>query len=240
MSVDPAREFEDPSKSAMRDRCRIAVEASAYELIEELKTFPAPKKSGLFGGIRGDLQSRTQDHKRVYAYYIRPGRLKAAPKWLANIGEMSRHMTSVAVFLVVEESNQVLLESCRACGIGMLRLTNLDGFELLVEPLERKAAEASTKFQELLDSTRRALELKLDRQLNILTAQFGDLPELTRGMTEGQQNRYAQDLEREERLWREWSDQISAMLDEAVVTRKTADLEAIADLIDEGPTKPEL
>jgi len=161
--------------------------------------------------------------------------LKVAPKWLANLGEMSRHMNGIAVFLVVEESNQLLIDSCRASGVGMLRLNELDVLELVLEPLERQAVDASKKFQAALNDTRRALETKLDRQLNIVATQFGDLAELTQGMSDAKQSRYARDLERRERIWREWSDQLSAMLDEAAMTHKVADLQAIEELINEGP-----
>lgn len=233
--VDPQQPFEDPTKSVMRERCRTAIEASAYEFVDKPRTFPAPKKAGLFGGIRGDLQSKTRDHKMTHAYYVRPGKLKVAPKWLINLGEISRHMIGVEVFLVVEESNHTLLESCRAAGVGLLRLTRTDEFELLVGPHERKAVEASKTFQKTLDSTRRALEAKLDRQLTMIATQFSQLAELTRGMDDTQQARYAGDLERDEHKWRDWADQISAMLDEAAMSRSEVDLKAISELIDEGP-----
>ena len=144
-------------------------------------------------------------------------------------------MTGVAVFLVVDESNQLLVDSCKTSGVGLLRLTDVDEFELLVEPLGHKALEASKAFQAALDSSRRALETKLDRQLTIIAGQFGDLAELTQGMNEAQQARYAADLERRERAWREWADQLSVMLDEAAASRKSADIQAIDELIEEGP-----
>lgn len=233
--VDPLQAFEDPSKSAMRERCKAAIEASAYVIIEKPRTLRGPKEAGLFGGIRGDLQSRSRDHKKTHAYYLRPGRLKVAPKWLMNLGELSRHMDDIEVFLVVEESTETLLTSCRTAGVGLLRLTRTDEFELLAGPLERAAADASKAFQNALDSTRRSLENKLHRQLAVFAAQFGQLAELTRGMDDAQQVRYASELEREERRWREWGDELSGMLDEAASSRKDADLKAIQELIDEGP-----
>lgn len=230
--------FESPSKTDLKRRCRIAVESAGYAVRDELKVIPYPPDLGLHGGIKGDIQSDGPTKDIVHAYFIRPESIKTAPEWLQNIGRASRRLRTVLTFLVISEApSKATIESCRMSGVGLLRLTDDDSFDQVVAALERAEVEASAGLVKRHRAARRQLDAKYELRHGALAERFANIAQLTRGMTDEQQRRYVEELEKEQDELNAWSEQLSVMLDEVLVSKSADDLSAVEDLIAENSNR---
>jgi hypothetical protein len=187
----------------------------------------------LRGAIKGDLQSLDGAEHR-YCYYLRPDGKRAIPQWLANFSAAARDLDDLDVFVVVTEVSATLERSCRAAGVGLLRLTDEDTFEMVVSPSEAAALAAVAQVTETAKDARRRMENKLELNLNAISDNFSKVNEITAGMTSQRRDHYIEAVEQASARWTEWGERISTMIDEAAATGDQDLLNAAIRLIEEG------
>ena len=226
--------FEDPTKTDMRGRCEIAIDQSGHEIVTNPVKVVLRPDCEIRGGLRGDLQSTDGEGIR-YCYYLRPGAADALPKWLANLAAETHRIGGTKLYVVAYEVSVAFERSCKAAGAGLLLLTNEDAFEHRLDFDTTLPEVLETEFKANIDRLRREMESKLKLNQERLVARFNEIGDLTREMPEEVVDKYEGSVEREYRIWTSWSEGISAGLDIAFATRSSADLEAIARLIDDGP-----
>ena len=150
--------LEDPRKTDMRERCVMAIDAAGYELVSEPASLRLEDE--LEWAVKGDLQSLDGEEVR-HAYYLRPDSAKPAPQWLVTIAAAVRDRTDLEVFIVVNQVSSTLEKSCRASGVGLLRLTDDNTFELIVDPASFDPAAVQAELKERIRDARRRMETKL-------------------------------------------------------------------------------
>jgi len=226
--------FEEPAKSDLRGRSEIAIDQAGQQLVTELVSLELPSDLQLQGRLKGDLQSLDGEGYR-YCYFLRPKPGDALPKWLANLAVASRHMQLVKVYVVVEEASASFERSCKAAGAGLLRVTEDNEFEhvldfdsILPEALDAELAQS-------LDQLRREMETKLELHTAALKDRFQKIGELTSGMSEKLAEEYSKSTERQYRAWTDWSEKISRDLDAALAGRDREAVEHIRRELDAGP-----
>jgi hypothetical protein len=187
----------------------------------------------LTGAITGDLQSLDGEQVR-HAYYLRPDGTKPIPQWLANIARAALELDDLEVFVVVTEVSSVLEKSCRACGMGLLRLTEEATFELVLKPGEMDAEVVAAAVMEKIRDLRRRMENKLKLKKGALDSNYARVDELTMGMDPNVRDQYIEKFEQAVGRWEHWGARISEMLDEAASTGSEGLIEAAGQLIEEG------
>jgi hypothetical protein len=223
--------FEDPRKADMRARAGIAIDAAGYELVSTPVTYQLPP--GLRGSIKGDLQSLNGEQVRQ-AYYLRPEGNKPVPQWLVNLAKVARDIEDLKLFVVVTEVSSVLEKSCRASGVGLLRLTDDDTFDLVVDPSDTDPVAIAAALDTEIKTLRRRMEVKLDLNKGTLEQNYGRVNELTTGMPPSTRDQYIVSVEQAASRWDEWGTRISEMLDEAASTGNGALVQTAQQLIEEG------
>jgi hypothetical protein len=223
--------FEEPRKADMRARAVVAIDAAGYELVSTPKAFPIP--AGLRGAIKGDLQSLNGEQVRQ-AYYLRPEGGKPIPQWLVNLAAAARNIEDLRLFVVVTEVSSVLEKSCRASGVGLLRLTDDDTFELVVDPSESDPVAIASALEVEIKTLRRRMETKLNLNKGTLEQNYSKVNELTAGMPPNTRDQYIETVEQAASRWDEWGIRISELLDEAASTGNLALVQAAQKLIEEG------
>jgi len=223
--------FEDPRKTELRERCKIAIDAAGHGLVAQPLTFRAGE--GLQGGIKGDVQSLDGDEER-YSYYLRldPGR--AVPQWLVNLARVARAGQDVTLFLVTGARHAVLERSCRSGQVGLLLLTEENTFEMLVDPTEADADVVAAEIATKARDARRRMETKLRLNTGSIEDNYARVNDLTVGMTSTVRDRYIEGVEASASAWDEWGQRVSAMLDEAAANGDEALLGSAEQLIEEG------
>ena len=223
--------FEEPRKTEMRDKSMIAIDAAGYEQVAALVAYKL--SADLTGAIKGDLQSLDGEQIRQ-AYYLRPDGTKPLPQWLANIARAALELDDLKVFVVVTEVSSVLEKSCRACGMGLLRLTEEATFELVLKPGEMDAEVVAAVVMERIRESRRRMENKLNLKKRTLESNYARVDELTTGMDPKVRDQYIEKFEQAAGRWDNWGARISEMLDEAASTGSEGLIEAAEQLIEEG------
>jgi hypothetical protein len=204
--------FEDPRKTDMRGRCEIAIDSAGHELAQSLSTFPLPE--GLKGVIKGDLQSLDgQDVKHIY--YLRPIGNKPVPQWLVTMAAAARERDDIELFLVVEDVGVALEKSCESRGVGLLRLTEDDAFEMVVNPSDFEPEVIEQAVATRIKDTRRRMEQKLDLKKGSLEDDYSRVDEITSGMPRKTRDEYIESVEQALTRWEDWGLAISQKLDEA-------------------------
>ena len=210
------RTFEDPRKTDLRERVRVAVEASGMTLIEPPEKITPPGSANLKGYIIGDLQALDSENV-VHSFYLQTRGDKAIPQWLTSIAIAAHGLDKVRVHAVVEESSTVLVRSCDAAGASLLELTTDGDYQLRTvvdghsySP-EAKAAEFAARIRDL----RRRIEVKMDANLDTLKAQHAKIIEHVRGMSAANQEKYVHASESLIRRWGDWGERLVRLLDEA-------------------------
>jgi len=215
----------------MRTRAIVAIDAAGYELVTTPVAFPLP--AGLRGSIKGDLQSLNGEQVRQ-AYYLRPEGGKPIPQWLVNMARAARGIEDLTLFVVVIEVSSLLEKSCRASGVGLLRLTEDDTFDLVVDPAETDPVAIASALEAEISTLRRRMESKLDFNKSKLEQNYSKVDELTVGMPEKTRDQYIVTVEQAANRWDEWGMRISELLDEARSTGNAALVQAAQQLIEEG------
>jgi hypothetical protein len=221
--------FEDPRKTDMRGRCEIAIDAAGHELATSLSTYPLPE--GLTGVIKGDLQSVDGEDVR-HIYYLRPIANKAVPQWLVTTAAAARGRDDVRVLLVVEDIGAVLESSCENRGVGLLRLTEDNAFEMVVDPDDFEPEAIEEEMTTRIREARRRMEQKLDLKKSGLEKDYGRVDEITSGMPGKTREVYIESVEQALTRWDEWGVEISQKLDEAGSTLDLAIVEEAERMIE--------
>jgi hypothetical protein len=233
------RPFEDPRKTEMRSRCEVAIDAAGHDQVQAPLAIPLPLGSALRGSIKGDLQSVDGDGIR-YCYYLRPGGTGALPQWLANFATVAQEIENCCFCVVVEEDDAQMVSSCRRAGAGLLLLTQESSFEWLVHPSEWSPDADRAAFLEQVRVVRRRLEAKLELNVTAIQENFSNVQQLTQGLSADRRDEYVRDLEVSHVMWREWSDSMSARLDQAAARQDDAELKAIERQIMSGPLNDDI
>lgn len=221
----------------MRERVKIALEASGLLPLDEPERIMPLESARLKGGIIGDVQALDSEGV-VHAFYLRMTGDKAVPQWIANLATAAHSMEKVRVHIVVEQSSAILERSCRAAGAGLLELVTEGDYQLrkIVDgnaySPEARAAEFALKVKAL----RRRLETKMDSQVKILTDKYGKLSEDTQGMSQARQERYVESVEGDIQRWRDWGERLSLLLDEATATLDENVLATVTRELEQGVT----
>jgi hypothetical protein len=231
---DVTHQFEDPRKSVMRESCLIAIDAAGYELIDEPVPIAPPAGMGLNGNIIGDVQSR-DGSGRVAAYYLRPVGDKPLPKWLVNFSRAAQELGSVDVFAVVTETSAIIEQTSRAGGAGLLRITEDNTFDLIVDPAEFGAGAQATALKDRLTTCRRDLDSKLALNLEHIQNNFDRVQQGTIGMSGEKRDEYIQSVEDSDAALRSWAENLSSRLDTIEATQDEDELRSVERWISEGP-----
>jgi len=225
-----AQPFEDPRKTDMRGRCEIAIDAAGQEMAASLETYPMP--AGLQGAIKGDMQSIDgEDIRNIY--FLRPVGDKPVPQWLVASAAAARERDDIRVLLVVEEVGAVLESSCRNRGVGLLRLTDDNAFELVVDPDEFEPEAIEEQLAVRIRAARRDMERKLDLRKSSLEKDYGRVDELTSGMPRDTRDKYIVSVEQALTRWDEWGLGISQKLDEAAADNDMSLVEQAEQMIEQ-------
>jgi hypothetical protein len=228
--------FEDPRKAELRARCEVAIDASGYELVANLASFPFIGE--LQGAIKGDLQSIDGESIR-YVYYLRPSGNKALPQWLISAAQSGREYPEIRLFVVAENIGDALEKSCRTQGMGLLKVTSDNTFEMVVDPAEREEEQRAAEFAERVTEARREMERKLQLKTKALTDDYGTVTALTERMPSKTRDQYIEDVEEVVARWEEWGREISEKLDAASALNSETSLQAALEMIDAGIDEPD-
>lgn len=228
-----ARPFEDPVKTELRGRCKIAIDMAGHELVDEPEPLLLPESAGVKGRIRGDLQSLDGEQTR-HVYYLRTNPEQPLPTWLAAFARVARDLEDCRFFIVTDQSSPILEKSCRASGAGLLVLTVDNTFELAVgldeyEP-DKKRELVADKARDL----RRQLDDKFGLNHKNLTDNHSKATQLTAGLSQEDRDKYISGIEEALSVWARWNEAVSAKLDEAVALADEALLAAAEKLIRAG------
>lgn len=223
--------FEDPRKSELRSRCEVAIDAAGYELVSNLASFRF--LGDLQGAIKGDLQSIDGESIR-YVYYLRPSGKKALPQWLISAAQSAREYPEIRLFVVAGDIGDALEKSCKTQGMGLLKITEDNAFEVVVNPLELEEKERAAEFAERVTAARREMERKLTLKTRALTDDYGTVATLTEGMPGKTRDQYIEDVEHVVARWEDWGRDVSEKLDAASAFGSEPSLEAALVLIEAG------
>lgn len=228
-----AAPFEDPRKADMRARTIVALDAAGYEVVEHPIPIPFSEKLDLQGAILGDLQSLNGEQSR-YAYYLRPEASRALPRWLSNITRAAQGSEEVRVYVVVTEKTTIIEASCRAVGAGLLRLTDENTLETIIDPTEVSYAALQKEFREKVTNLRRRLEQKVAMNRDAIKNNYSEVSRITASMDFEVRERYIASLEDADRAWERWGEETSARLDELEASQDDDEAKAVERLIVRG------
>jgi len=231
-----AEPFEDPRKAELRARCEVAIDAAGYELVSNPMSFPF--KGALQGAIKGDLQSLDGESIR-YVYYLRPSGKKALPQWLISAAQSGREYPEIRLFVVAENIGDALEKSCRTQGMGLLKVTEDNAFEVVVDSSEQEKEERAAEFAERVTEARREMERKLQLKTKALTDDYGTVAMLTEGMPVKTRDQYIKDVEQVVARWEDWGRDISEMLDAAAAFTSETSLRSAIELTEAGIDDPD-
>jgi hypothetical protein len=231
-----AEPFEDPRKAELRARCEVAIDASGYELVSNLASFPFT--GTLQGKIKGDLQSIDGESIR-YIYYLRPSGNKPLPQWLISAAQSSREYPEIRLFVVAGNIGDSLEKSCETQGMGLLKVTDDNTFEMIINPADLEEEQRAAEFDGRITEARREMERKLQLKTKALTEDYGTVAVLTEGMPAKTRDQYIEDVEQVVARWEEWGREISEKLDAAAAFGSEAALSVALELIDAGIEIPD-
>ena len=120
--------FQEPAKTEMVSRCKIAIDLAGYDLVDPPVKVQLPDTSELQGVLKGDLQSLDGEMVR-YCYYVRANEMPILPTWLANLAEVCHDISDTKFYIVVPETNPGFERSCKAAGAGLLLLSDDNEFQ---------------------------------------------------------------------------------------------------------------
>jgi hypothetical protein len=227
--------FEEPAKLEMRAGCEVAIDQAGFELVDSPVAVDLPAELGLQGRLKGDLQSVDGEGNRT-CYYLRPRAEDALPEWLANFASAAHSMPGVKLYIVVLTASPTFERSCKTAGAGLLVLTEDREFDMLLDFDETLPETLDAELKAGISAARRDLEAKAHLRLKELQGRFEKVGELTQGMAPDVSDPYVAGIERQYKLWTEWSEGLSAQLDGVLATRDLDALRAIKEDIGRGPT----
>jgi hypothetical protein len=228
------KQYVDPRKTDLRERTADALDAAGYDVELSPEPIEIPSEAGIRGRIVPDLASVDgSGHRAVYC--IRPSATKPLPQWLANWARASLAIGGFDFWVVIEETPSAdLSRSSEAAGAGLLVL-RIEGMEVIHEagrvPAEVLDEECKRRVAEL----RRRLDNKLELHLDAIENDFHEARGVTEPFPDDLQDEYMDGIEANAMKWRLWGEEISELLDGALVECNSDDLDAIASLLERGP-----
>lgn len=225
--------FEDPAKTAMIARCRIAIDAAAYTLVEDLEKLSIPDHLELEGVIQGDLQSLNGQGAR-YCYVVRPGKMTTLPTWIAQWARACHDIPDAHLYVVVQDWSPDFEDACRVAGAGVVALTDSNSFDLVVEFEGNLPAQLDKEFEARVRALRSEMMTKADLRIDEIKERYRKVGSLTSDMSEPLASTYTEEIENAHRLWSDWRHDLGIALDAALTSKDDDALDQIAARIDAG------
>lgn len=225
--------FEDPSKTRLVGRTRVAIEKLGQILTEPPEPIDLP---GLAARLKGDAQSKdSSDRKR--AYFCVPYAATVLPGWIVTYARSARQLEDVGVYVVLdgEEYDPAIEETCKAAGAGLLVVTQDDDFDLKLDFFGILPTELEAAFVEAVSQARRSLDARLDAERAAISQRREVVVELTAQMDDAKAERYRATLESDSQTVSEWADGLAEQLDKVTATMDAKALQAVSDAISAGP-----
>jgi hypothetical protein len=227
--------YEEPAKTEMRLASEVAIDRAGYALVTDLVTVSFDDQD-IHGGLRADLQSLDSDGRRSF-YFVRPGADGTLPKWLATLARAARRDGAGAFHVVVREVRESFRASCAAAGAGLLRLTDDESFEVVLDFDDLVPTGIEPDRAEQVRLLRREMETKVDfRQKEIEQRVNMARPHMA-DMDDEVGERYEERFEREYGDVDEWGDEISRELDAVAEAPTDARIAAVRERIAAGPPR---
>jgi hypothetical protein len=229
-------DFEDPRKSALRERVANAADAAGYEVDPARPPVEYPPESGLKGALKADVYSVSSEDVR-FLYFVRPDGQKPLPQWLGNATRASFDIEQTEVYVVCEAAGERLRATCAAAGTGLLILRDDNTLEKQLEYGRPQETANARLFARRLKEVRTRLDTKLQLNLGDVEKRFQESKEITSGMAPKVRDQYLKAIEDQAVAWRAWGIELSERLDELAAVGDEAQLEQIEAEIVHGPEK---
>lgn len=226
--------FEDPAKTALIKRCRVAIENAAYTPLDEPEHLPIPEEVDLQGVVRGDLQSVDGSGTR-YVYVVRPGRLEHVPVWVLNWARACHMMDNVEFYVVVVEHSEGLPAECERGGVGLLIIDDADSFQLLHSFRASLPPELNEALEKRARGLRRELESKSELLQQEIKSRFSRVGTLTSDFSDKLATEYTKDLENEYQKESLWAEGVASLIDQAITDRTQGLLDQAESMLHAGP-----
>jgi len=228
-----AAPFEDPAKTALVERCRVAVESAAYTLAENLQRLEMPADLELRGVVQGDVQSLDGAGVR-FIYVVRPGVPDKLPIWIANWARACHMMTDVRLYVVVEDHQAEFATACVKAGAGLLVINSADQFELVHDFEGNLPEDLDKEFERRARELRKTMSTKQELNLTMVKEKFSKVGTLTADFNEQMADSYKELIEREHEAWVNWGEEIGNALDDALTERSQDRLGEVEEMIIQG------
>lgn len=225
-------EFEDPAKTELRAACEVAIDQAGYQLASKLERVKMP--DGLFGVLRGDLQSVDANNQRTF-YYIRSVEDDVLPKWLATIARASHQLRAGEMYIVVQSYSSQFKQSCANAGAGLLVLNEDTMFDVVLSWSEVAPATLEENLEDLLKQLRRDMETKLKLATEGIQARHERITNLVFDMADKAGDEYLRKIESEYKETEDWGIEVSRLLDGVTSTSQSGMLARIREMVDVGP-----
>jgi len=138
--------------------------------------------------------------------------------------------------LVDFEPSPQLEVACNSAGVGLLRLTDDNSFEMVLNYDDLDPGVVVAAFESAITEVRRSMERAYELNRRNLELKFGRMGDLTSGMAPDMADKYSENIDRQYRLWDEWSEAISTNLDAIHVSKSEPELDLVRKLVSSGPT----
>lgn len=225
--------FEDPAKTQLVGRARVAIEKLGQVLIDPPEPIDLP---GHAARLKGDAQSSdSSDRKR--SYFCVPYAARVLPGWIATYARSARELENVGVYVVLDGAayDPEIEASSKAAGAGLLVVTQDDDFDVKFDFFAILPAELAAAFAEAVFQARRSLDARLDNERAAITQRREVIVELTAQMDDAKAERYRAALEADSQRVSEWAEGLAEQLDKVTATMDAGALDAVRDAIAAGP-----
>jgi hypothetical protein len=144
-------------------------------------------------------------------------------------------MEGIRLYVVAEQPGETLIATCQAAGAGLAKLTTANRLEILCEYGPPDQTASTDQFRNGVKAARRKLETKLRLNEKRLEQSFQDSAAVTTEMSASKRDSYLDAIETAMITWREWSEALSARLDELAASEDVDELKRIEEEIKRGP-----
>jgi hypothetical protein len=227
-------EFEDPRKTALRERVAAAADAAGYQVDPDRPTVAYPTASGLKGSIKGDVYGLSSEGDALL-FFVRPDGDRPLPQWLANHTQASFEIDQTEIYVVCEKVGPGLEGTCAAAGAGLLILGEGNTFEKKLEYGRPSQSGDARAFARRVKAVRSRFDSKLRLNLAEVDQRFQESKAITAGMPPKTRDMYLNAIERQSIAWRNWGDDLSARLDALAANIDNEALEEVEAAILNGP-----
>ena len=228
--------IEDDVKRALRSRCVQAIDRAAYQLIDPPGEFTPSPHIGIRGFVRGDLHAQTTTGMNLL-YFLFPDSERTVPGWLQNYARAVMDMEVVEIHVVVPIKTNMMTQSCKSLGIGMLEIDDDNTFRLVVAPSVDQIAKAQDQFLESIRDLRTKLRIKIEMDKAVITNDVVVTRNLVASMDLNSQNEFLGFAIPQVEEITKWGDELSAAIDRAQEATDTGAIRGLTRAIASGVPK---